>query len=44
MSCSLMINTTCIDIFMDLLGVDETVATADICYFYGAVSVGGESS
>ena len=27
----------------DLLGVDETVAEADIGYFYGAVSVGGES-
>ena len=26
-----------------LLGVDETVAAADIGYFYGAVSVGGES-
>lgn len=29
--------------FADLLGVNEAVATADIGYFYSAVSVGGES-
>lgn len=30
-------------LFTDLLGVNEAVATADVGYFYGAVSVGGES-
>jgi len=28
---------------VDLLGVNEAVATADVGYFDGAVSVGGES-
>lgn len=32
-----------ISIFIDLLGVDEAVGPADVIYFYGAVSVGGES-
>lgn len=36
--CIKLVNT-----FADLLGVDEAVVRADVGYFYGAVSVGGES-
>lgn len=38
-----LITFTCKYIYVDLLGVYEAEASADIGYFYGAVSVGGES-
>lgn len=43
--CAFLMNEQCLCYYrFTVPGVDETVATADICYFYGAVSVGGESS